>query len=507
MAAPTRTTRSARRAPRRAAPTHGSVPAPTSAPAAAPGSSPAPETTYPCSERCQRQPEHVFRGMSCVDTSDNPRLPVIMEMVGAISRATEPRQVLDDFSAGLLKLEGPRGFISLSARGLEPGQYKITRMLINGAVGHMGEINPWAEWDHLPVHEGGFLGALIRQAYPEILHHVFLRDDPVLGDQLAGYGSVMAIPLFENGEPINWAIMLREGAEDYTAQDLEEAVLRSNLVGTTVRNVLALKQLREANDAIRREMSQIARIQRALLPRELPAIPGVRLGAHYETFDTAGGDMYDFAYLGDEPPGDADAPANRDGEWALLVADAAGHGPAAATVVAMLNAILYAAPDELDGPAEVLAFANRHLVAKGMDGTFVTAVLARYCPVSRRLMYARAGHPPVLLMTPGQDGAPATVRRLDHSGGVPLGVIEGVTYDQESIVLEPGQSLVFYTDGITEALSPDGRMFGVAGIEHSLTECSGDPDCAISHITESLRVHEAGVRPNDDQTIVVMKVN
>ncbi len=67
-------------------------------------------------------------------------------------------------------------------------------------------------------------------------------------------------------------------------------------------------------------------------------------------------------------------------------------------------------------------------------------------------------------------------------------------------------TVTHFSDGITEALSPAGRMYGVSGIEGCLIECSGEPDCVISHITESLVEHEAGVRPNDDQTIVVMKI-
>ncbi len=107
-------------------------------------------------------------------------------------------------------------------------------------------------------------------------------------------------------------------------------------------------------------------------------------------------------------------------------------------------------------------------------------------------------------MTPGP---PAHVVRLDGVGGVPLGVLEAVEYQEESIILDPGQTIVLYTDGITEALSPQGRMFGVEGIEISLIECTGAPDCVISHVTEALKAHESNVRPNDDQTIVVMKVH
>ena len=440
--------------------------------------------------------------MSCVDTSGNKRIPILMEMVGAISRATEPNEVLRVFGEGIRKLEGSRGYISLSTRGLKPGEYKITRLLKgDDQMMDLSEANPWAEWDGIPVQRGGFLAEIIRQAYPEIIHNMYLKGDPVLGDILAEYGSMMAIPLFDNGEPLNWAILLREGPEDYSVADLEEVILRANLVGTTVLNVMAAKTLREANEANRREVDQIARIQKALLPRELPEIPGITLGAHYEMFDLAGGDMYDFVPLRKSADRKTHDPH---GPWALLIADASGHGPAAATVVAMLNAILYAAPAELDAPGKILSFANQYLVDKGLDGTFVTALLCHYCPTSREFVFARAGHNPAVLMSPGP---PAQIEILDGAGGVPLGVVGDVEYQDESITLEAGQTIVLYTDGITEALSPAGRMFGVEGIEKSLIECTGAPDCVISHVTGALKAHEGNVRPNDDQTIVVLKVD
>ena len=104
------------------------------------------------------------------------------------------------------------------------------------------------------------------------------------------------------------------------------------------------------------------------------------------------------------------------------------------------------------------------------------------------------------------EGPPVTLERLETVGGMPLGVMYGVEYENQAVELQPGQTLVYYSDGITEALSPKGRMFGVQGIERSLTECTGEPDCVINHITDTLKEHEKGVRPNDDQTIVVMRV-
>lgn len=445
--------------------------------------------------------EEVFQGMQCLDTSNNPRIPVLMELVGAMSRANDPREVLSVFAEGVTKLYGPRGYISLSTRNLRPGQYRITRLLVENAAQKIHLADPWSVVASLPIHTGGFLGEIIRSAYPEVIHHLNIQDDPVIGNALADYRAMMAIPLFDNGEPLNWSIQLSKDPEAFTEVELENAILRANLVGGTVKNTLVSKQLREANDRIRSEMENIARIQKALLPQDLPKIPGLTIATSYEAFDTAGGDLYDFRVFNDRLVGVTDKPQDI---LVMLIADAAGHGPAAAVVSAMLNAILYAYPASADGPAAVLDHANRHLCAKRLEGIFVTAFMAAYHPPTRTLVYARAGHNPPLIKNAGQGGA---VRRLEDIGGIPLGIVSDTNYVNGSIVLEPGQTLVLYTDGITEAMNSNREMFGVKGIEDALEQCTGEPACVVNSINAALKEHQGSVRPGDDQTIVAIKVD
>jgi sigma-B regulation protein RsbU (phosphoserine phosphatase) len=454
-----------------------------------------------------RATQGVFEGMTVMDTSGSSRLPVLMEMVAALSRAGDAREVLRGFAEGFEKLYGPRGYVSLSTRGLKPGEYKITRLITDDIVHRLGEADPWKTGSQLPVHRGGFFGQVIRTAYPQVVRNLNVSNDPVVGDALAKYGSMMAIPLYDDGELLNWAITFLEDAQGCTMEELEESVLRSNLGGTMVKNAIMTRELREAHAAIRHEVEQIARIQRALLPPSVPEIQGLSIGVHYETFDQAGGDMYALRPL---RPIKARSLIEDDccdpcGPWGILVADVSGHGPAAAVLMAMMRAIFDAYPREPEGPAEVLEHANRHLFAKRIEDRFVTALFAIYDPETRRMTYARAGHNPPVWMRPGR-GAGWDMARLDAVGGVPLGIADDVSYEESSITLDPGQTLVLYTDGITEALSPQGKMFGVKGIQHSLTECTGDPQCAIEHITTTLKHHEKNIRPTDDQTLVVMKV-
>ena len=133
----------------------------------------------------------------------------------------------------------------------------------------------------------------------------------------------------------------------------------------------------------------------------------------------------------------------------------------------------------------------------------MTAFLAIYDPPARRLTYARAGHNPPLLKNPGVEGS---VHRLDAVGGIPLGVSDHVKYDERTIELKSGQTVVLYTDGISEARGPDGTMFGVEGIERALAECTGDPDCVVQSISDPLHRHAGTVRPSDDQTILALRV-
>ena len=126
--------------------------------------------------------------------------------------------------------------------------------------------------------------------------------------------------------------------------------------------------------------------------------------------------------------------------WAFLIGDVSGHGPAAAVVMAMFHAIIHSYPIDPTGPGDVLRHVNRHLFAKSIENSFVTAFLGFYEPRTRELIYARAGHnPPLLKEFPHRGQA----RQLDAVGEIPLGIMEDVKYSESSIVLHPGQTLIF----------------------------------------------------------------
>jgi sigma-B regulation protein RsbU (phosphoserine phosphatase) len=437
--------------------------------------------------------------MKRLDVSTNPRIPVLMELVNSMNRFSDPWQLLEAFIAAMRRVYGSRCYVQLSTRGLPPGEYRIVRMQTHDGVEHVDWQPVW-RGPAQPVHRGGILGEAIISGRPAIFHDLDLPDDPVVGRKLAPYHSMMVTPMFDNAIGVNTVVILDERPDSFRESDLEETILRTNLVGAMVNNLETARQLGIANEHIQREMDSIGRIQKALLPGILPEIPGLQMAASYRTFDRAGGDLYDIAAL-------SNAMANwRDedeGRWAILIGDVSGHGPAAAVVMAMCHAIQHAYPIRPKGPGEMLRHLNRHLCATRIEQSFVTAFLGFYDATTRQLTYARAGHQPPILKDFPHSGSP---QHLDAVGELPLGIFHDVNYHEATVTLRPGQTLILYTDGITEAKRPGGDLFGIEGIENSLIACTGQPDCAIRHITEALASHQADVRPNDDQTVIAIQV-
>ena len=427
---------------------------------------------------------------------------MILSLVTELSRATDPSDVMRAFGQGWAKLAKAPGYISLSCRGLEPGQYRITRKLLRDAFQGPESERLWAPSHDLPIHTGGLLGQIVADGKPVIVQDLNLHDDPVLGDEIATFHSLSAVPLYDDGKVQNWAINLSFDPGYHTEEELEQVVLRSNLVGGTVKHVQTAKKLREVHQRIKDEVEKIGKIQRALLPERLPEIPGVTIAARYETYDQAGGDLYAFHPLG---TGLSHSIKQPDGRWAIIIGDVSGHGPAAAVVMAMVESMLASYPMTPSTTGQVFDYLNRHLCSKRIYDTFVTAFHALYDPATRKLTYSRAGHPPPLWRKPATNGH-VELDELDAVGGLPLGVMPDETYEDATVTLEPGQTLTFYTDGISETRSPDGAFFGTPGIIKALRACSGEADCAVDTVMKHVRKHEAGGRPQDDQTLVVMRV-
>ena len=435
--------------------------------------------------------------------TNTQRRRTLMGMLQELSHARSPQQVLGTFARGMVELDGPSAYVSLSTRDLEPGEYRITRLVSEDDHGRIEVADTWSNRERFAVHRGGLLGEIVEGGMPVKFDELQLDDDPVLGDRLASYRSLMASPLFDNGEPLNWTIRLRPEPYAFSEEDLEEQLMFGNLVGGTVRHVHTALALEEAQKRLNMEIDRIATLQHNLLPARFPRVPGVRFASSYQTFDRAGGDMYFFQKIGEDA---VTGMGEHNGLWGLFVGDVAGHGPAAAVIMAMIEAILGTMPSvQVRSTGEALAYLNKHLCFKQIGATFVTGWIAAYDPATGLLEYANAGHNPPLLFRRRQGRC--EVIALRDGGGLPLAITSDEVYANTSIHLRDGDVLVLYTDGITESRNPQGEFFGEQGLIDALRQCEGDPESIVATIRHRLLAFQAGGRPQDDQTLLVMQID
>ncbi|RPI80147.1 MAG: stage II sporulation protein E, partial [Planctomycetaceae bacterium] len=376
--------------------------------------------------------------------------------------------------------------LSLSRRGLTYPQFRITR-----DSSWTDQINPWKQKDRLPLLSGGQIAELLYGNEPAVIDELALEPGDPAAEYLTDYRSLMAIPMFDQGDALNMVLLLRREPAAFDREQLPEAVWRSNLFGRATSSLVVKEELREAYLALDRELAVVGEIQRALLPAELPRIPTLDLAAHYQPARRAGGDYYDFFKL-------------PDGKWGILIADVSGHGTPAAVVMAITHAIAHTHAGPLDRPDAALRYLNRHLSEKYADisETFVTAFYAVYDPDHRRLTYSSAGHNPPRLKR-CQDG---TLHSLDAVNGLPLGVWEGGDYDAAEVQLKTGDQIVFYTDGITEAHSSAGEMFGNERLDHELENCALQAQGLLDSVLIAVEKFAAGRPADDDRTLIVARV-
>jgi sigma-B regulation protein RsbU (phosphoserine phosphatase) len=139
-------------------------------------------------------------------------------------------------------------------------------------------------------------------------------------------------------------------------------------------------------------------------------------------------------------------------------------------------------------------------VAAGLEGAFTTAFLAVYDPATGEFQFSRAGHNPPRW----KRGASGEVLSIEEAGSLPLGVFEPLGATSASIKLEPGDTIVLYTDGITESFNAKREMFGVSGLDAALEGCSGQPACVVDSVHAALYDHTHSRTRDDDQTIVAL---
>lgn len=417
-------------------------------------------------------------------------LEIIDRTMKAISGVTDPQVLVDVYWEGIGELLPITDFVAVSRRNVEPPFYLITR-----SSRFEEELNPWTQRERLPRLQGGILGEIAYANKPVFIEDLpahLAPDDPA-HFYLQGFERLYAIPQYDNGEGINVTGMLM--TKDF---ELDKTVLpilhwQSGLFGRGTQNLVLKNQLSAALSTLDDELKTVGKIQRSLLPRTLPTIPGFELAAFYQTSARAGGDYYDFFPLDN-------------GHWGLFIADVSGHGTPAAVLMAITHALAHAQPGTHTPPADLLTYLNGHLARSyTRGGTFVTAFYATLDPARRTLTYSTAGHNPPRLFR-GKEAI-----ALDQNGALPLGIMPDETYHQATITLERDDLLLLYTDGITESPAPPvpsqpRELFGVERLDALFTGCNVIPPATcLEKVRTALSDFTQNAPPNDDQTLIAIR--
>jgi sigma-B regulation protein RsbU (phosphoserine phosphatase) len=428
-------------------------------------------------------------------------LEIVDRTMRAISGVTDPEELVNVYWRGIGELVPVVEYVSLSRRNVEPPYYLITR-----SSRFTEHLNPWTQRDLLPRLSGGILGELAYANRPVIMDDLQSRltsDDPGYF-YLQGCERLVALPQYDEGEGVNVTVMLLPPGFEHDEAMIPILHWQAGLFGRGTHNLVLRNQLAGALADLDRELQTVGAMQRSLLPETLPSIPGFEIAAHYQTSARAGGDYYDFFPLcGAGGAGGTDGACG----WGLFIADVSGHGTPAAVLMAITHAIAHGQPGTHTPPALLLEYLNEQLTRSyTRDGTFVTAFYAVLNPSTRTLTYARAGHNPPRLVR-GRD----RVLSLDETGALPLGVLEGQVYEQSTVTLEPGDMLLLYTDGITEAMAPltgsdrPRQLFGTARLDRLLLECAETTaNGCIGAIRAAVAAFCENAPPTDDQTLIAI---
>jgi phosphoserine phosphatase RsbU/P len=295
--------------------------------------------------------------------------------------------------------------------------------------------------------------------------------------------SEVAIPLRVGHRVVGVFTASHPELDAFPPQQLRVLQALCDHVAVAIHNAQRLKVERAERLALDRDAEEARSIQQALLPKSSPYVPGFVISGRSVAARAVGGDWYDFIPF-------------PDGRWGLVLADVSGKGTAAALLMSATRGMLRSLAEACCSPGEVLTKLNQLLVNDFPAGKFVTMVYAVLDPVARTVVFANAGHLlPLFIDESGE-------HFLDVERGLPLGLSCG-DYSENQIALAKGSRLIFYSDGITEAVDSREEEYGL----ERLVEHAVKPDASAVTILDEVRSFANGSGVRDDATVVFVGVN
>ena len=248
------------------------------------------------------------------------------------------------------------------------------------------------------------------------------------------------------------------------------------------------KLLEERNRSLNEELALASELQKSLLPREVPPNLPLTISHRYLPYLSVGGDFYDYQLLGDNKVG-------------ILIADASGHGVASAFLTAMMKSAFIHLAGKTDSPAELLHSINEEFCRTIRTDHYITAFYAVINTETMECTFSNAGHPLQILAR--KDGTQESLT----AEGFFLGTFETTVYTEKTVALNPGDRLIFFTDGLLETVDADLEPYGRERISRIITENSDkDIENLSNEIISSLLSFMAGQSFQDDITFLAAEI-
>jgi len=294
--------------------------------------------------------------------------------------------------------------------------------------------------------------------------------------------SEVAIPLRVGEKLVGVFTASHPEVDGFPRQQLRILQALCDHVAIAVNNARRFQSEREKRTVLDRDAQEARAIQQALLPKSSPYVPGFVISGRSVPARAVGGDWYDFISF-------------PDGRWGIVLADVSGKGTAAALLMSATRGVFRSLAEACCTPAEVLTRLNELLVNDFPAGKFVTMVYAVLDPATRTVVFANAGHlPPLYIDSEGE-------HYVETERGLPLG-LSCSDYSETKITLSDGSRLIFYSDGITEAVNAQEEEFGLC----RLAEHAVKPGASAVSIVDEVQKYANGSGVRDDASVVFVGV-
>ncbi|MHB8301428.1 MAG: SpoIIE family protein phosphatase [Acidobacteriaceae bacterium] len=299
--------------------------------------------------------------------------------------------------------------------------------------------------------------------------------------------SEMAVPLIYKGKVLGVLDLEHTRANFFTEDHLHAVSTLASQLAIAIENASLYQRLAKEEQRLEDDLAMARKVQFRLMPHAMPQLANADLAARFVPARTIGGDLYDFLDYGD-------------GRTAIVLGDVSGKGTAGALYAALVSGIMRSLAAQRPSPAKMLAALNEQLQERKLDAQYVTMLFAIWNDRDRTLQIANAGAcQPLFCRAEGVEPIDAT--------GIPLGMFPDVEYEEFTLSTQPGDMIVFYSDGMIDAENDRDEMFDMDRLTAILARnrrCSAGT--VVSSVLKAVSAFQGGVEHFDDETVIALRV-